>query len=183
MDPRRWRRVCDVFQATLGHDAGERAGFLADESLGDEGIRQAVEELLRAHESAGDFLEVPAAVSFLADGQILAAVLASDPVQARTEFTGMDPVSWLLNAAVACCEGRPDLAPDHPARAAAGFDRAEMQLYAAVTRRRLGALLEGDRGRDLVRQADEWMAAQGVRNPALLTRMLAPGFPDQATIM
>jgi tetratricopeptide (TPR) repeat protein len=102
---------------------------------------------------------------------------------AAEKMAWSDPVSWLLQAAVACGEGRPDLAPDHLARAAAGFDRAEMQLYAAVTRRRLGALLKGDRGRELVRQADEWMAAQEVRNPALLTRMLAPGFPDQATIM
>ena len=69
----------------------------------------------------------------------------------------------------------------HLARAAAGFDRAEMQLYAAVTRRRLGALVKGERGRELQRQSDEWMAAQDVRNPALLTRMLAPGFPDDDT--
>jgi hypothetical protein len=102
---------------------------------------------------------------------------------AAEKMAWSDPMSWLLQAAVACGEGRPDLAPDHLARAAAGFDRAEMSLYAAVTRRRLGALLNGDRGRELVRQADEWMAAQDVRNPALLTRMLAPGFPDQATIM
>ena len=53
-----------------------------------------------------------------------------------------------------------------------------VRLYAAVTRRRLGALVTGDRGRDLRRQADEWMATQDVRNPALLTRMFAPGFPD-----
>ena len=53
-----------------------------------------------------------------------------------------------------------------------------MQLYAAVTRRRLAGLVKGDGGRELRRQSDEWMAAQDVRNPALLTRMLAPGFPD-----
>jgi len=56
-----------------------------------------------------------------------------------------------------------------------------MQLYAAVSRRRLGALVKGDRGRELLRQSDEWMAAQDVRNSALLTRMLAPGFPGDDT--
>jgi hypothetical protein len=63
--------------------------------------------------------------------------------------------------------------------AAAGFDRAEMQLYTAVTRRRLGVLVKGDRGRELLRRADEWMTAQNVRNPALITRMFAPGFADE----
>jgi hypothetical protein len=89
-----------------------------------------------------------------------------------------DPVSLLLNAAVVWCEGRADMALDHLSRAIAAFDRAEMPLYAAVTRRRLGALVTGDRRHQLLRQADEWMAGQDVRNPALITRMLAPGFPD-----
>ena len=97
---------------------------------------------------------------------------------AREQMAWSNPISLLLNAAAACVEGRSALAPDLLERAAADFDRADMQLYAAITRRRLGALVKGDRGRDLRRQADEWMAAQDVRNPALLTRMLAPGFPE-----
>jgi len=100
---------------------------------------------------------------------------------AREKMGWSDPVAWLLNAAIACGEDRSALAPDYLARAADGFDRAEMHLYAAVTRRRLGALVKGERGRELQRQSDEWMAAQDVRNPALLTRMLAPGFPDDDT--
>ncbi len=35
-------------------------------------------------------------------------------------------------------------------------------------------------GRELQRQAEEWMAAQHIKNPACMTRMLAPGFPDVA---
>jgi hypothetical protein len=97
---------------------------------------------------------------------------------AREKMGWSDPLSWLLGAAVAWREGRPDAALELLTRAADGFDRAEMQLYAAVSRRRLGALVKGDRGRELLRRGDEWMAAQAVRNPALLTRMLAPGFPD-----
>ena len=97
---------------------------------------------------------------------------------AREKMGWSDPVSWLLSAAVASHEGRPDAAVDYLVRAADGFDRAEMQLYAAVARRRLGALLKGETGRELLRAADEWMAAQTIRNPVLMTRMLAPGFPD-----
>jgi hypothetical protein len=97
---------------------------------------------------------------------------------ARERMAWSDPLSLVLHAAIACCEGRSELAADHLARAVAGFDRADMQLYAAAARRRLGALLTDDRGRERLRQADDWMAAQGVRNPALVTRMLAPGFQD-----
>jgi hypothetical protein len=52
----------------------------------------------------------------------------------------------------------------------------------AVTRRRLGTLRRDDRGRALQREAESWMAAQQIRNPIRLTRMLAPGFPDEAVL-
>ena len=55
-----------------------------------------------------------------------------------------------------------------------------MKLYAAVARRRIGALQDDARGRELTRQAEEWMAAQNIKNPAAMTRMLAPGFADRA---
>ena len=64
--------------------------------------------------------------------------------------------------------------------AADRFDRADMNLYAAVARRRIGALQDDASGRELQRQAEEWMAAQHIKNPAAMTRMLAPGFPDVA---
>jgi hypothetical protein len=53
-----------------------------------------------------------------------------------------------------------------------------MKLYAAVARRRIGALQDDARGRELQRQAEEWMAAQHIKNPVGMSRMLAPGFPD-----
>ena len=53
-----------------------------------------------------------------------------------------------------------------------------MKLYAAVARRRIGLLQDDERGRELGRQADEWMATQNIRNPAAMTRMLAPGFEN-----
>jgi hypothetical protein len=53
-----------------------------------------------------------------------------------------------------------------------------MRLYAAAARHRLGALQDDQDGCEARRQAEAWMAAQQIRNPAAMTRMLAPGFPD-----
>ena len=54
-----------------------------------------------------------------------------------------------------------------------------MKLYAAVARRRVGALQDDERGRELNRQAEQWMAAQNIRNPASMIRVLSPGFTDE----
>ena len=88
-----------------------------------------------------------------------------------------NPIALLLEAGVASLEGRHAAALRCLEDAAAQFDRAEMALYAAVTRRRISTLRQDDRGRQLGEQADAWMAAQHVRNADGLTRMLAPGFP------
>ena len=60
--------------------------------------------------------------------------------------------------------------------AAAGFDVADMALYAAVARKRLGAVLGGDEGRELTRLSDAWFEREGVKRPDRMTEMLAPGF-------
>jgi hypothetical protein len=39
-------------------------------------------------------------------------------------------------------------------------------------------LQNDDEGHRLRRLADQWMAAQHIKNPRCITRMLAPGFPD-----
>ena len=53
-----------------------------------------------------------------------------------------------------------------------------MGLYVAVTRRRLSEVVGDDATRELGRYAESWMAAQGIVNPARITRLIAPGFPD-----
>jgi eukaryotic-like serine/threonine-protein kinase len=97
---------------------------------------------------------------------------------AREKMTWSDPLAWLLMATVAYLEGSPDVARDKLADAAAGFERAHMKLYLAVVRRRLGELASDDASRERRRQADEWMASQAIVNPARLTRLITPGFPD-----
>ena len=89
-----------------------------------------------------------------------------------------DPLALLMKAAVAHLEGNASDALAGLHDAVDRFDAADMHLYAAVTRLRIGALQNDWRGRELKRQAEQWMAAQQIRNPACMTRMLAPGFPD-----
>jgi hypothetical protein len=48
-----------------------------------------------------------------------------------------------------------------------------MALHAMVARRRRGQLTAG--GTALIKNADEWMAAQSIRNPGRMADMLAPG--------
>ena len=89
-----------------------------------------------------------------------------------------DPIALLLEAGLAHLEGNAPLALRHLHDAAARFDSADMKLYLAVTRRCIGALQDDAAGRALKGEADEWMAAQDIKNPAAMTRTLAPGFPD-----
>jgi len=73
MSPERWRRAFTIFHDAIACDAGDRAAFLTVACLGDHGIRQATEQLVSAHESAGDFLEEPAV-------RFLTADVAADPI-------------------------------------------------------------------------------------------------------
>jgi hypothetical protein len=97
---------------------------------------------------------------------------------ARERRPWSDPIALLLRAGIAYVEGSTPLALKCLHDAADRFDRADMKLYAAVARRRIGALQDDAPGRELQRQAEEWMAAQHIKNPVCMTRMLAPGFPD-----
>ena len=53
-----------------------------------------------------------------------------------------------------------------------------MKLFAAVARRRLGQLIGGARGAELVAAADACARANRVVVPVRAARCLAPGFPD-----
>lgn len=87
-------------------------------------------------------------------------------------------LACLLRAGVASVRDDAAAACGHLRQALAGFERCNMQLFAAATRRRLGEQLGGDEGRALVAFANAWMAAQHVKNPDRMTAMLAPGFAE-----
>ncbi len=82
----------------------------------------------------------------------------------------------LLRAGIAAARGRTEAAVGLLTDAEAGFEATDMALCAAAARRRRGEVLGGDTGAALVADADSWMAAQEIRNPARMTGMLAPGF-------
>jgi len=98
---------------------------------------------------------------------------------ARERMRWSDPIALLLRAGVAHLEGRIPLAVRHLHDAADRFERADMKMYLAATRFRIGALQKDARGHDLYRQAEQWMAAQHIKNPTKMNRVLAPGFTDK----
>jgi len=66
-------------------------------------------------------------------------------------------------------------------RAVATAEAAGAMLLAESGRRALGELLGGRRGDELRARSNGWMANQGVRNPARLAHLIAPGFhPHEA---
>jgi hypothetical protein len=89
-----------------------------------------------------------------------------------------DSLAMLLTATISYLANRPREACDRLAAAIDAFEAADMKLYAAVARRRLGLLQGGQSGRDLVDAANDWMAGQGIVNVDRVTRLIAPGFPD-----
>jgi hypothetical protein len=97
---------------------------------------------------------------------------------ARERMAWSDPLGLLMEAGIASVERNQKDAERKLQYAGERFERAEMGLYAAVTKRRLGALRDDAHGQRLQEEAEAWMARQSVRNPVALTRMLAPGFPD-----
>ena len=97
---------------------------------------------------------------------------------ARERMPWSDPIALLLRAGVAYLDGNVAMSLRCLHDAVDRFEHADMNLYAAVARLRIGELQRDAAGRERQRAALAWMAAQSIKNPAGFTRMLAPGFPD-----
>ena len=105
------------------------------------------------------------------------AIAGRDADRIEREGAGWaNPIAWTLRAAIASARTDLDGARRELTRAIDGFDRAEMPLYAAAARYRLGSLLAGSDGGELVLRSRAWMEAQQVVNPDRLAAMLTPGF-------
>ncbi|HJZ87298.1 MAG TPA: AAA family ATPase [Polyangia bacterium] len=81
----------------------------------------------------------------------------------------------LLRAGVAAQKSERARAEGLLTAAAEGAHGQHMGLCAAAARLRLGALIGGAKGAELVAQADTWMTHQGIRKPAAMTEIVAPG--------
>jgi hypothetical protein len=82
----------------------------------------------------------------------------------------------MLLAAVAYRTGDHDGCVGLLRSAADAAEAANMHLYAAVARWRLGCLLGAAAGAQIVEDAKLWMAGESVRNPDRLCAVIAPGF-------
>jgi len=60
MEPERWRRVEELYHASLQVATDQRAGFLKNACGGDEEVFREVESLLTHEASAEDFIKAPA---------------------------------------------------------------------------------------------------------------------------
>jgi len=85
------------------------------------------------------------------------------------------PLAALLRAGVASTNGDASRAVQRLIEAEQGFERADMALHAAAARSRRGVLTGGVEGRALSDSSNAWMTGQGIRNPARMVAMLAPG--------
>jgi serine/threonine protein kinase/tetratricopeptide (TPR) repeat protein len=97
---------------------------------------------------------------------------------AKERMPWSDPLIPLIRAPIAHYYGDASRTTALLSEAVRGFDQADMRLRAMAARRRLGESVGGDRGRELIAEADDWMRSQEIESPALLTRMLAPGWPE-----
>lgn len=95
---------------------------------------------------------------------------------AKERMPWSDPFVALIRAAIAHSRRDSTAARTLLSDAIERFDLADMHLYAMAARRRLGQLTNGERGAELQREVDRWMAEQKIHQPQRMTQMLAPGF-------
>jgi hypothetical protein len=86
------------------------------------------------------------------------------------------PLGLLLRAGIEAARGAIPASIALLEKAASLFEAADMGLFAAVSRRRMGELMGGGPGGAYVAGADAWMSQREIRNPQRMTAMLAPGF-------
>ncbi len=89
-----------------------------------------------------------------------------------------NPLALIIRAGLARRRGNESRAVALLSQSIAGLEASDMALYAAAARRKLGEIIGGDQGADLIIQAEEWMSKQQIRNPAAVANLLAPGFSE-----
>jgi eukaryotic-like serine/threonine-protein kinase len=83
-------------------------------------------------------------------------------------------LAGMLLATLAVQERKLEAAASGFREVAAMADAAHIVFVAAAARRRLGALVGGDEGRELVAAAERWMREAGIRNPERMTHLASP---------
>jgi hypothetical protein len=83
----------------------------------------------------------------------------------------------LLRAGIAATRRDMSTALEHISFAVDRFKECRSEFWHAVSLRRKGQMLGGEEGQTLMREADNWMAEEGIKNPARVTSAFIPGFP------
>jgi tetratricopeptide (TPR) repeat protein len=99
---------------------------------------------------------------------------------AKEQMRWSNPLALLIHAGLARRRGDDARAAAIISQAIKGFEASDMALYAATARRRRGEIIGGERGSELVSQADDWMSKQQIKNPAAVANLMAPGFSEPA---
>jgi len=90
----------------------------------------------------------------------------------RIKFPIGRALAMLLRAGAARIEDDQDTAVRELRAAIEELEDLETMLYVYPARRRLGEMIGGDAGAELVESADQWFEQQDARNPVALSRML-----------
>ena len=109
-----------------------------------------------------------------ADASVLSFVKRDLRRIEREAMAWSNPFARLIRASMAALRGEAPEAIELLASAESGFEAADMGLHAAAARRRRGELLGGQEGARLVADADAWMSAERVVNPARICALLVP---------
>src|SRR5215510_4787848 len=78
MNPEKWRKISELFEAALDRPVAERAAFLEHACKGDEELRRRVEEMLAADERQNLLMDRPA---YKVLGTFAPAMLSQDEVK------------------------------------------------------------------------------------------------------
>jgi hypothetical protein len=84
------------------------------------------------------------------------------------------PKAALLRGRIAAIEGDPAGARSYHRAAVRAFGELGMALHATASNYVLGQLVDGPDGASTTRDAEAWLRAEGVQNPARLVRLLVP---------
>jgi hypothetical protein len=96
----------------------------------------------------------------------------------REKMSWSDALVPLILAGVAGVRGEGAKAIGLLREAIDRLHAVDMEIFAQAARRRLGQLLGGEEGRLLIEESEAWMDAEGIRKPARMAAVFAPGFPD-----
>lgn len=176
----RYNALLAFLQADLyeGHPltAWERFGEHREALAGSMLLRVQLVKVETAHIEARIALALASRGENVEANLALAAKLAAKIAAEKCPYGR--PLADLLEAGICAARGDAAGARDKLQRGLAGCETTGTGLYAAAARRRLGVQAGGERGAKIVVTADAWMNRQRILNPAAMTAMLIPGFPE-----